>query len=114
MPRRFPRGGAGRGELVGGYPGHVKSVDALFTPAVSRETAEDLAASTCERVVRSWAGFDPEFAGPRTWTMAIARTILADHFRRQSHRNAVSLDEHPALAASLATSDDPAAEFLSR
>ena len=45
--------------------------------------------------------------------MAIARNQLADHFRRQSHRNGVSLDEHPALAASLASSDDPAARWLS-
>src|SRR3954447_16979331 len=89
------------------YREHVSAVYAFFTYSVSRETAEDLTASTFERVVRSWARFDPEFASPRTWIMAIARNILADHFRRQSHRNAVSLDEPPALAASLATSDDP-------
>src|SRR3954451_2710682 len=114
MPRRFHRGGADRDELLDVYRDNVKSVYAFFTYSVSRETAEDLTASTFERVVRSWARFDPEFASPRTWIMAIARNILADHFRRQSHRNAVSLDEHPSLAASLATSDDPAAEFLSR
>ena len=45
--------------------------------------------------------------------MAIARNILADHFRGQSHRSAVSLDEHPALASSLVSSDDPAVQCLS-
>ena len=45
--------------------------------------------------------------------MAIARNLLADHFRRQSYRQAISLDGHPALAASLASSDDPAASCMS-
>src|SRR3954466_2732504 len=111
---RFQRARGPRDDLIDVYRDNVKGVYAFFTYSVSRETAEDLTAATFERVVRSWARFDPEFATPRTWIMAIARNILADHFRRQSHRNAVSLDEHPALAASLATSDDPAAELLSR
>ena len=45
--------------------------------------------------------------------MAIARNVLTDHFRRQSHRHAISLDQYPALAASLVSSDDPAARCLS-
>jgi Sigma-70, region 4 len=43
--------------------------------------------------------------------MAIVRNIPADHLRRPSHRSAVSLDEHPALA-SLVSSGDPAAQHL--
>jgi RNA polymerase sigma factor (sigma-70 family) len=113
VPGRFVRAGAHRDELLDVYRDNVRTVYAFFTYSVSHETAEDLTASTFERVVRSWNRFDPDYATPRTWIMAIARNILADHFRRQSHRNAVSLDEHPALAASLASSDDPAAECLS-
>jgi DNA-directed RNA polymerase specialized sigma24 family protein len=64
-------------------------------------------------VVGAWARFDPERARPRTWILAIARNVLTDHFRRQAHRNAISLDEHPGLAASLVSSDDPAARYVS-
>ena len=113
MPTRFGRTSARSDELLDIYRDNVHGVYAFFAYAVSHETAEDLTATTFERVVKSWNRFDPDYATPRTWIMAIARNILADHFRRQSHRNAVSLDEHPALAASLASSDDPAAECLS-
>jgi RNA polymerase sigma factor (sigma-70 family) len=95
------------------YRENVDAVYAFFTYSVSHESAEDLTAATFERVVRAWKRFDPEYASPRTWIMAIARNLLADHFRRQSHRGAVSLDEHPALAASLASNDDPMARCLS-
>jgi RNA polymerase sigma factor (sigma-70 family) len=95
------------------YRDNVEAVFAFFTYSVGHDTAEDLTAATFERVVRSWARFDPDRARPRTWILAIARNVLTDHFRRQSHRNAVSLDEHPALAASLVSSDDPAARYLS-
>jgi RNA polymerase sigma factor (sigma-70 family) len=61
------------------------------------------------RVLRSWSRFNPDLACPRTWIVAIARNILAD----DSHRSAASPDEHPALAASLVSSDDPAARRLS-
>jgi RNA polymerase sigma factor (sigma-70 family) len=95
------------------YRDHVDAVYAFFAYSVSHEHAEDLTAATFERVVRSWHRYDPERALPRTWILAIARNVLSDHFRRQSHRGAVSLDEHPALAASLVSSDDPLAELLS-
>jgi RNA polymerase sigma-70 factor (ECF subfamily) len=110
---RFARHDARSDELLDVYRDNVHGVYAFFTYSVGHETAEDLTASTFERVVRSWNRFDPDYATARTWIMAIARNILADHFRRQSHRNTVSLDEHPALAASLASSDDPAARWLS-
>ena len=113
MPGRWHRSGRSADELLEVYRDNVDAVYAFFSYSVSHETAEDLTAATFERVVRSWSRFNPETAGPRTWILAIARNLLADHFRRQSHRNAISLDEHPALAASLASSDDPAARLLS-
>jgi RNA polymerase sigma factor (sigma-70 family) len=95
------------------YRDNVEAVYAFFSYSVGRDTAEDLTAAAFERVVRSWPRFDPERAPARTWILAIARNVLTDHFRRQSHRNAVSLDANPALAASLVSSDDPAARYLS-
>jgi RNA polymerase sigma factor (sigma-70 family) len=101
-------------ELLQVYRDNVHAVYAFFTYSVSHETAEDLTATTFERVVRAWSGYDPDHARPRTWIMAIARNLLTDHFRRQSHRAAVSLDGHPALAASLTSGDDPAASCMSQ
>jgi RNA polymerase sigma factor (sigma-70 family) len=110
---RFLRSRRSTEELLEVYRDNVGAVYAFFSYSVSHDTAEDLTAATFERVVRSWNRFNPDTARPRTWILAIARNLLADHFRRQAHRNAVSLDEHPALAASLAASDDPAARLLS-
>jgi RNA polymerase sigma factor (sigma-70 family) len=113
VARGFLRSRPSKDELRAVYRENVDAVYAFFAYSVSHETAEDLTAATFERVVRSWARFDSDRAGPRTWVMAIARNQLTDHFRRQSHRNAISLDEHPALAASLVSSHDPAAGWLS-
>jgi RNA polymerase sigma-70 factor (ECF subfamily) len=113
VARRILRSRGSRDELLDVYRENVRAIYAFFSYSVSHETAEDLTAATFERVVKAWSRFDPETARPRTWILAIARNVLADHFRRQSHRNAISLDEHPALAASLVSSDDPAARLLS-
>jgi RNA polymerase sigma factor (sigma-70 family) len=110
---RLVRRRASRDGLLHAYEENVNAIYAFFSYSVSHETAEDLTASTFERVVKAWSRFNPETAQPRTWILAIARNVLADHFRRQSHRGAISLDDHPALAASLASSDDPAARLLS-
>ena len=109
LPRR-PDGD----ELLQVYLDNVQAVYAFFTYSVSHETAEDLTATTFEHVVRAWSGYDPDHARPRTWIMAIARNLLTDHFRRQSYRGAVSLDGHPALAASLTSGDDPSASCISQ
>jgi RNA polymerase sigma factor (sigma-70 family) len=110
---RLARRRGSREGLLDVYRDNVNAIYAFFSYSVSHETAEDLTAATFERVVKAWSRFNPETAGPRTWILAIAPNVLADHFRRQSHRRAISLDEHPALAASLASSDDPAARLLS-
>jgi RNA polymerase sigma factor (sigma-70 family) len=113
VARHRLRSRAASDELREVYRENVGAVYAFFTYSVSHEHAEDLTAATFERVVRSWSRFNPDFARPRTWIMAIARNILVDHVRGQSHRSAVSLDEHPALATSLVGSDDPAVQCLS-
>ena len=100
-------------ELRRVYREHVSAVFAFFAYAVNRAHAEDLTSATFERVIRSWRKYDPEKASERTWILAIARNQLLDHFRRQKHRDAVSLDEHPLLVDSVAV-DDAEATRLER
>jgi RNA polymerase sigma factor (sigma-70 family) len=100
-------------ELLRVYEENVNAVYAFFAYSVSRDTAEDLTATTFERVVRCWSRYDAEQGSARAWIMAIARNALTDHYRRQAHRRTVSLDAHPALAESLVGSDDPAARCVS-
>jgi RNA polymerase sigma-70 factor, ECF subfamily len=84
-------------ELRRVYREHVSAVFAFFAYSVTRETAEDLTASTFERVIRAWGDFDPRRGSERAWLLAIAKNLLTDHYRRQSHRDTISTDEHPGL-----------------
>jgi RNA polymerase sigma factor (sigma-70 family) len=94
-----------RRELHEVYRSNVSSVYAFFSYSVDATTAEDLTAATFERVVRSWRRFDASRGRVEPWLLAIARNILRDHLRRQSHRAGPSLDQFPALAESLVTVD---------
>jgi len=84
-------------ELLRVYREHIDAVFAFFAYSVQRAVAEDLASTTFEKAIRAWRRYDPAKASERTWLLAIARNVLTDHYRRQSHRDAVSIDEHPAL-----------------
>lgn len=95
-------------ELRDVYRGNVSAVYAFFTYSVDADTAEDLTAATFERVVRSWRRYDARRATVRTWVLVIARNILTDHFRRESHRGGPSLDEYPALVPAAAEGENPA------
>lgn len=95
------------------YRTHVRPVFAFLAYSVSAQTAEDLTATTFERVVRSWERFDPNKGSERTWVLSIARNVLTDHYRRQRHRSGPSIDQHPAIADSLAATDDPLAAAVS-
>lgn len=88
------------------YEDHVDAVYAFFAYAVRREQAEDLTASTFERVIRAWRRYDPSRAAERTWVLSIARNLLTDHYRRESHRRGVSLDEHPVILDTLRSDED--------
>jgi RNA polymerase sigma-70 factor (ECF subfamily) len=94
------------------YRSHVHAVFAFFAAVVDRHTAEDLTASTFERVIRAWGDYDPRLGGERAWLMAIARNLLRDHFRRSRLRIGASLDEHPGLAEHLMVTDDGVERFL--
>jgi RNA polymerase sigma factor (sigma-70 family) len=48
--------------------------------------AEDLAAETFEKALRSWARYDPRRASERTWLCRIARSVALDHFRSDARR----------------------------
>ncbi len=98
-------------ELRRVYRAHVRAVYAFFAYSVSREQAEDLTATTFERVIRAWKSFDPARASERTWILTIARNALIDHFRRK--KELVSTDAHPALLETLADFDDPLTRLMS-
>lgn len=100
MPRRD------QDELTRVYREHVGAVYAFLAYSVAPDVAEDLAAGTFERVVRSWASYDARRASERTWILTIARNLLTDHHRRRSHRDALSTDERPVLLERLAAHDD--------
>ena len=48
--------------------------------------AEDLAADTFERALRSWARFEPRRASAKTWLCQVARSTALDHFRSEERR----------------------------
>jgi RNA polymerase sigma factor (sigma-70 family) len=68
----------------------------VFTRDAS--AAEDLAAETFERALRTWRRFDPARASARTWLCTIARSVALDHFRaeqRRRRREDAYVDETP-------------------
>jgi RNA polymerase sigma factor (sigma-70 family) len=95
-----------REELRRVYRAHVRHVYAFFTYSVGTNASEDLTSQTFERVVSSWSRFDAARASERTWILSIARNILIDHYRRESHRQSRSIDEHPALIDALSARED--------
>jgi len=107
------RRGGQEDELRRVYRTHVRAVYAALSYSVDSDTAQDLTSQTFERVIRAWERFDPSRASERTWILAIARNLLADHFRRQQHRAAASLDEHPGLLDALQGGEDWEARRLS-
>ena len=48
--------------------------------------AEDLAAATFEKALRSWRRYDPRRGSERTWLYGMARTTALDHFRAEARR----------------------------
>lgn len=106
------RGGKRRADLERVYREHVRAVYAFFAYSVARPVAEDLTSATFERVVRSWASYDYERGSERAWILTIARNLLVDHFRRSSHRDGLSTDEHPVLLDRLVDPGEPMERVL--
>ncbi|MFT4036436.1 MAG: sigma-70 family RNA polymerase sigma factor [Patulibacter sp.] len=101
------------GELRRVYDDHVAAVYAFLAYSVGRDTAEDLTATTFERVIRHWHRYDAARASERTWILAIARNALTDHYRRNARRQSDSIDD-PLIAATLGEHDSNLARVLSR
>jgi RNA polymerase sigma factor (sigma-70 family) len=99
-------------ELRAVYQENVAAVYAFLAYSVPRDVAEDLTSATFERVLRSWPSFDPSRASVRAWVLVIARHLLTDHYRRQSHRAGPSLDANPVILDTLVSTDDETARFL--
>jgi RNA polymerase sigma factor (sigma-70 family) len=92
----------------------VKQVYAYFAYYVEADVAEELTATTFERVVRFWDSYDPERGLVRSWILTTARHVLADHFRRRKHDGTVSsLDAEPHLLEARASTRDPLAVRMS-
>src|SRR5438132_1620832 len=51
-----------------------------------RAAAEDLAAETFEKALRSWKSFDARRGSAKTWLCQIARSRALDHFRSEQRR----------------------------
>ncbi len=100
-------------ELSRVYREHVDAVYAFFGYSLREAAAEDLTSATFERVLRSWRKYDPARGSERAWILAIARNQLVDHYRRQSHRDALSTDEHPGLIETLGSGEEPLERVLS-
>ncbi len=51
-----------------------------------RVVAEDLAAETMERALRHWPRYDAARGPARPWLLAVARSAMLDHLRREQRR----------------------------
>jgi RNA polymerase sigma factor (sigma-70 family) len=89
------------------YREHVGAVYGFFAYSLREAPAEDLTSAAFERVIRAWPSYDPAKGSERSWILTIARNLLVDHYRRESHRETVSTDEHPVLLDGLTGSEEP-------
>ena len=68
----------------------AEHLDAVYRYLVyltgDRSAAEDLAAETFEKALRSWRRFDPRRGAPRAWLCRIAHSAAVDWFRGEARR----------------------------
>jgi RNA polymerase sigma factor (sigma-70 family) len=57
----------------------------LYTTG-DRLVAEDVTADTMERAFRHRSKYDPRRGSARTWLLAVARSAIIDHYRREQRR----------------------------
>lgn len=84
--------------------------------------AEDLAAETFEKALRSWGRYDPRRAPERTWLCRIARSVALDYFRSDARRRrreerfvreSISDQEEPLFAGAFSAELEAALHTLS-
>ena len=100
------RGAAEPDALTRVYEEHLDAVYGFFAFNLGGDVAEDLSATTFEKVIRNWKRYDARKASERTWILTIARNVLIDHYRQAKHRQSLSLEEHVGLAEGLRASDE--------
>ena len=72
-----------RRDFASAYQQHLLDVYGFVAYRVrSRADAEDLTQATFERALAAWRQYDERRASMRTWLLAIARNVVADHHRR--------------------------------
>jgi RNA polymerase sigma factor (sigma-70 family) len=69
-----------------------------------RGVAEDLAAETMERALRHWGRYDARRGAARPWLIAVARSTMLDHLRREQRRRRT---EAAAVAGERDRADGP-------
>src|SRR5947207_3550579 len=90
------------------YDEEVWAVYGFFGYRVpTRELAEDMTQLTFENALRAWGRYDPSRGSPRTWLMAIARNVLADHYRRDRLVRHEPVPDDDAGVAALGTEPPP-------
>ena len=72
-----------RQDFASAYQEHLLDVYGFVAYRVrSRADAEDLTQATFERALSAWRQYDASRGSLRTWLLAIARNVVADHHRR--------------------------------
>lgn len=82
----------------------------LFYLTKNWAVAEDLTGETFEAALKKWRRFDPARGTPRSWLLAIARSIALDWFRSDARRRK---REERAEAAGRRGEDDSFGDTLS-
>jgi RNA polymerase sigma factor (sigma-70 family) len=83
----WPRRAAPRRSFAEVADDHLDGVHRyLLLLTADSALAEDLAAETFEKALRSWGRYDPRRSSERTWLCRIARSIALDHFRSDARR----------------------------
>jgi RNA polymerase sigma-70 factor (ECF subfamily) len=98
-----------RQDFAGAYKQHISDVYGFVAYRTrSRADAEDLTQVTFERALGAWRQYDPRRASVRTWLLAIARNVVADHHRRGPGRAEDPVDALTVGRDALVDPEEPA------
>jgi RNA polymerase sigma factor (sigma-70 family) len=119
----WPRRAAPRRSFAEVADDHLDGVHRyLLLLTADSALAEDLAAETFEKALRSWRRYDPRRASERTWLCRIARSVALDYFRSDARRrrreerfvrDSISDVEEPMFAGAFSAELEAALQSLS-
>jgi RNA polymerase sigma factor (sigma-70 family) len=101
-------------KLTLAHPNQLEQAFERYYPAVFRyfryrgadtDTADDLASSVFERALANLQTYDSNKSQIQTWLFAIARNLASNHWKAETFRPTISLDDLESLAR-----DDPPPE----